>query len=30
VLALAHHSEASLFERLDRPEMVNAGNFRHR
>ena len=30
VLALAHNSEASLFERLDRPEMINAGNFRHR
>ena len=30
VLALAHNSEAGLFERLDRPEMINAGNFRHR
>jgi len=30
VFALAHHSEAGLFERLDRPEMINAGNFRHR
>jgi hypothetical protein len=29
VLALAHNSEAGLFERLDRPEMINAGNFRH-
>src|SRR5262245_53946527 len=30
VLALTHNSEASLFERLYRPEMINAGNFRHR
>jgi len=30
VLALAHNSEAGLFERLYRPEMINAGNFRHR
>ena len=30
VFTLAHHSEAGLFERLDRPEMINAGNFRHR
>jgi hypothetical protein len=30
VLALAHNSEAGLFERLDRPEMINAGKFRHR
>ena len=30
VLALAHNSEAGLFECLDRPEVINAGNFRHR
>jgi hypothetical protein len=30
VLALAHNSKAGLFERLDRPEMINAGNLRHR
>ena len=30
VLALAYNSEADLFERLDRPEVINAGNFRHR
>jgi len=30
VLAVAHNSEASLFERLYRPEMINTGNFRHR
>jgi hypothetical protein len=30
VLALAYNSEAGLFERLDRPEVINAGNFRHR
>lgn len=30
VLALAYNPEAGFFERLDRPEMVNAGNLRHR
>ena len=30
VLALAHNSEADFFERLHRPEVINAGNFRHR
>jgi hypothetical protein len=30
VLALAHNFEAGLFESLDRPEVINAGNFRHR
>ena len=30
VLALAHNSKAGLFERLDRPEMINAGNLRYR
>ena len=30
VLALAHNSKAGLFERLDRSEMINAGNLRHR
>jgi hypothetical protein len=30
VLALADNSKAGLFERLDRPEMTNAGNLRHR
>ena len=30
VLALAHNSEARLFESCDCPEMINAGNFRHR
>jgi hypothetical protein len=30
VLALADNFEAGLFERLDRPEVINAGNFRHR
>jgi hypothetical protein len=30
VLALPHNSEAGFFERLDRPEVINAGNFRHR
>ncbi len=30
MLALAHNSEADLFERLDRPEVINAGNFRNR
>jgi len=30
MLALTHDFEASLFKRLDCPEMINAGNFRHR
>lgn len=30
VLALAYNSEAGLFEHLDRPEVIHAGNFRHR
>jgi hypothetical protein len=29
VFALAHNAETSLFQRLHRPEMINAGNFRH-
>jgi hypothetical protein len=30
VLALAHNFKAGFFKRLDRPEVINAGNFRHR
>ena len=30
VLALTHNLEAGLFERPNRPEMINTGNFRHR
>ena len=30
MLPLVHNAKASLFECLDRPEMINAGNFRDR
>ena len=29
VFALAYNAETTLFQRPHRPEMINAGNFRH-